>query len=195
MKINPTAFTAALALIASLPLAASAQTSGAQQAPVPGRMMGGQAGPGMMGTFGGPGMMGGAPFQMMGGMGMGMGMAMTDHIEGRVAFLKAELKITDAQSSSWNAFADALRANAKALVDIRQSFLAKPVAARGNFAETLDFQERWLAARLDGTRAMKTAFTALSPTLSDEQKKTADDLLARPFGMDMMMMGQVAGPR
>ena len=37
----------------------------------------------------------------------------TRHIEGRIAFLKAELAITDAQLPQWNAFADTLRARAK----------------------------------------------------------------------------------
>jgi hypothetical protein len=52
--------------------------------------------------------------QRMGMMGGGMGgMATIDRVEGRIAFLRAELKITDAQADVWNGFADALRANAK----------------------------------------------------------------------------------
>ena len=59
----------------------------------------------MMGSGGGMPMMGGP-----GRMGM---MAMADHVEGRIAFLKAELNITEAQTTQWNAFADALRENAR----------------------------------------------------------------------------------
>ena len=40
--------------------------------------------------------------------GMRMMAAMTGHIEGRLAFLKTELKITDAQLPLWNAVADAI---------------------------------------------------------------------------------------
>ena len=54
--------------------------------------------------------MGGMP--LMGVMQMMMG-SMTDHVEGRIAFLKTELKITDAQQPLWNAVGDAMRANAK----------------------------------------------------------------------------------
>src|SRR5690349_5937854 len=43
------------------------------------------------------------------------GMGMTERVEGRIAFLRAELKITDAQTSAWNSFADSLRANAQKL--------------------------------------------------------------------------------
>ena len=46
--------------------------------------------------------MGGMP--MMGMMQMMMG-SMADHVEGRIAFLKTELKITDAQQPLWNAAA------------------------------------------------------------------------------------------
>jgi predicted lipid-binding transport protein (Tim44 family) len=50
---------------------------------------------------------GGAGGPMMGMMGRGgmMSMMMGDRIEGRIAFLKAELKITDVQMPQWNAFA------------------------------------------------------------------------------------------
>src|SRR6516225_457214 len=49
----------------------------------------------------------------MGGMSM-----MAGHVEGRLAFLKTELKITDAQLPLWNAVADAIRANAKSMTEM-----------------------------------------------------------------------------
>ncbi len=51
-------------------------------------------------------LMGGSPM-MPGGI--------IQNVEGDLAFLKAELKITDAQQKSWDQFAEALRTNAKAL--------------------------------------------------------------------------------
>jgi len=55
-----------------------------------------------------PGVSGCMP--MMGMMQMMMGQnAMAGHIEGRIAFLKTELKITDEQQPLWNAVADAMR--------------------------------------------------------------------------------------
>src|SRR5919202_1070827 len=39
-------------------------------------------------------------------------------VEGRIAFLKAELKITDAQTPQWNAVADAMRKNDAAMRDL-----------------------------------------------------------------------------
>src|SRR4029434_2294118 len=64
--------------------------------------------------------------QSMRMMGPGMdGMATIDRVEGRIAFLRAELKITDAQANAWNGFAEALRANAKKLGELRTSMMGK----------------------------------------------------------------------
>ena len=167
--------------------------------------MGGAQGGGMMGS----GMMGGGMMNMMGGkmsmmdmmqmMGMmrqsgdGMsGMEMIDHVEGRIAFLRTELKITEAQASAWNAIADALRSNAKTLGELRASMMPQPGTARQSLVDRLELQEKWLAARLEGTRAIKSALINFVGTLSDEQKKTADDLLAPHIGMGMMA-GMQAG--
>ena len=129
---------------------------------------------------------------MMGMTGLGMGgMATMDRVEGRIAFLRAELKITDAQASAWNAFADALRANAKKLAGVPASRTPKPDDTQQQvltMADRLNEQEQWLLARLDGTRTMKSAFTKLNEVLSDDQKKTANDLLAPHLGMGMMAM-------
>ncbi|PWC70184.1 hypothetical protein TSH20_07215, partial [Azospirillum sp. TSH20] len=100
-------------------------TTQAQPAPAPTPAQPSQGGqpamPGMMGQQSGQsnrvgsGMMGpGMMEQMMpmmrqmmmdqqGGMGLPF-----EHVEGRIAFLKAELGITDAQAPQWNAFADTL---------------------------------------------------------------------------------------
>ncbi len=57
-------------------------------------------------------------------MGQGMGQmaaTMARHVEGRIAFRKTELKITDAQQAhqqaQWNAVADAMRANAETVAE------------------------------------------------------------------------------
>src|SRR5690242_7810319 len=90
--------------------------------------------PGMSTQQGGatPGMMGGNMPQMMRmmhermveqQMGGQMDMVRLDHIEGRIAFLKAELGITDAQQPQWNAFADAMRAQASKLRTMHEQMM------------------------------------------------------------------------
>lgn len=179
------------------PAAAQPQSPAGQ----PGMMGQGMMG-GAQGMMGGKGMMGGNMpmanmMQMMGMMrqsgavtgcpGMS-GMATIDRVEGRIAFLRTELKITDAQNAAWNAFADALRANAKSLGEVRASMMPQAGAAQQSLVDRLALQEKWLAARLEGTRAIKSALTNLVGTLSDDQKKTADELLAPHMGMGMAMM-------
>jgi hypothetical protein len=136
--------------------------------------------------------MGGAPM-------MGSGMAGIDHVEGRIAFLRTELKITETQTGAWNVFADALRSNAKKLGEMRSTMMPgaapQPAATQQapTMTERLDLQEKWLLAQLESTRTMKSAVAGLYGALSDDQKKTANDLLAPHMGMGMrsMMMGQM----
>jgi hypothetical protein len=135
--------------------------------------------------------------QRMGMMGGGLGgMATIDRVEGRIAFLRAELRITDAQAEAWNGFADALRSNAKKLAEVRASVTPKPDDAQppATMTARLDLQEQWLAARLDGVRTIKSAFAKLNEVLADDQKKTAGELLAPHMGMGMMAMMPAKAP-
>jgi LTXXQ motif family protein len=132
--------------------------------------------------------------QSMHMMGPGMmGMDMIDRVEGRIAFLRTELKITDAQTSAWNSFADAFRANAQKLAALRPAMIPAP-GAQQTLTAGLDAQERWLTARLEGLRAIKAAFTPLYGALSDEQKKTATEILGPQLGLAMMPSSMMPGP-
>jgi hypothetical protein len=141
---------------------------------------------GMMSMMGDGSMMG--MMRMMEAASMG-GMATIDRVEGRIAFLRTELKITEAQTSAWDAFAETLRVNAKKLGDVRGTMMAQMNAAQ-QAPDRLGLQEQWLAARLEGTRAIRAAVTALYGVLSDDQKKTANEILAPHMGM----MGMTAMP-
>ncbi len=202
---------ATVALIGTWPLSVPAQTAtdahhppggAVAQAPPP-------MPPGMKGGMGGDKeMMADSPMMKMMSMmramhsGDAAGMAMIDHVEGRIAYLRAELKITDAQAGAWDAFAAALRANAKGLAAVSepmmgQMAMGQPGMAAGEpkapmpvqtLAQRLDAQERWQTARLDGTRAIKSAFAKLNDVLSPDQKKAADELLPPNLGLAMPMM-------
>ncbi|MDE2361093.1 MAG: Spy/CpxP family protein refolding chaperone [Hyphomicrobiales bacterium] len=152
----------------------------------------------MMGEGGGmdmPGMM--RMMSMMDGGMAGSGMSALgalDHIEGRLAYLRAELRITDAQTAAWNAFADALRAQAQKLGQLRGPMMMQGAAQQApTLVDRFDQQERWLTARLDGVRAIKAVFAPLFATLSDDQKKTADELLGPHFGAPMMGFAGMMG--
>ncbi len=137
-------------------------------------------------------MMGAGSMPMMGMMRMMMGeqdmggmrmmAAMTEHVEGRLAFLKTELKITDAQMPLWNAFAEAVRANAKAMEKMMQGGMMG-TSRSASLPEKLAMREKMMAAHLDALRRLKTAVDPLYAALSDEQKKTADEIMLTPMGM------------
>ncbi len=105
-------------------------------------------------------------------------MGIAGHVEGRIAFLKAELKITDAQLSKWNTFADALRNNAR---QAAETLGTAGQATALNAPNRLDHREKMLTSMLEMVRSTKTALSPLYAVLSDEQKKLADSLLREPM--------------
>jgi hypothetical protein len=116
----------------------------------------------------------------------GMGMVPLDHIEGRIAFYKAELGITDAQLPQWNAFADALRDGTKGM---RAAMSAMIQAKTPTTAPArMEAMVQMMSARLDAMKATLAAVKSLYGVLSDDQKKTADELMAEP-GMGMRAAG------
>ena len=58
-----------------------------------------------------------------------MGMMAPHRIEGRIAFLRTELKITDAQDAAWNAFAEVLRAQARGMEAMRSRMMGGQMSA------------------------------------------------------------------
>ena len=111
------------------------------------------------------------------------GMAMPfEHVEGRIAFLKAELGISDTQNKVWSTFADALRRNAEVHRTMHEGMMQGDQAA-ASLTERLNQREKTLAARLEAVKSLNAAATPLFATLSEEQRKTADDLLGDSLGM------------
>jgi hypothetical protein len=119
--------------------------------------------------------------RMMGQDGMGGISMMAGHIEGWVAFLKTELKITDAQLPLWNAVADAIRANTKTVGGMAEGMIGG--MQTGTLPEKLAAREKLITAHLEALRKFKAAVDPLYAALGDEQKKTADELLIGPMGM------------
>jgi hypothetical protein len=118
---------------------------------------------------------------MMGQDGMGGMAMMAGHVEGRLAFLKTELKITDAQLPLWNAVSDAIRANAKTMGAMSDGMMGSAQSA--TLPEKLALREKMMTGHLEALHRLKAAVDPLYAVLSDEQKKTADELLMGPMGM------------
>jgi hypothetical protein len=108
--------------------------------------------------------------QMMTMMSAESGM-MPSHVEGRIASLKSDLKITEAQPSQWDHFADALRATAKSMNGMYQQMTHANGAA--TLPARLETQEQTLSAHLASLEALKAALNPLYTSLSNEQRKRA----------------------
>lgn len=174
----------AVALLAAITATVSARAQQNSQ-PDSGSMMnqqpdsGSMMGHGMM--SGGQSMMGG--HGMMGGGSASMCGRMTAHIEGRLAFLKAELNITPEQEALWKDYANAVRDNAKSMSGRCTSLMGDSGASQKSLPDRLDAQEQFVAARLDALRATNKALKPLYQALSDAQKKLADQLIRSSTGM------------
>jgi hypothetical protein len=108
--------------------------------------------------------------------------AMASHIEGRLGYIKAELKITDAQEPLWNTYAAAARDNSKAMTAHCTTMMDQR-GSQTSLPDRLDQHEQLMAAQLDSVRAMNKALKPLYAALSDSQKKAADQLFLGPMGM------------
>ena len=123
------------------------------------------------------GMMGDCPM-----MGMMMGADTSTFVEGRIAFLKAELAITDAQKGAWEPYAAALKKNLQGMQVMRQTMM-KVMEAKTP-VERLDAHIVAMDGRLASLKEVKPALAALYAALSAEQKSKADQILT---GMGCMM--------
>jgi hypothetical protein len=173
-----------------------AGTAGAQAQPAePSAPSGGATAPGTTGQGMMRGMMGGSmmgpdqsiPGGMMGMMNMMMrGRMGPEHIEGRLAYLKAELKITDVQAPQWNAYAEATRSNASAMSQMRNAMMSQ--SASSTLPERLALEAKAVTAHLTALKTIEGVVAQLYSVLNDDQKKIADQIIVGPMGMPIGMM-------
>ncbi|MGE5146095.1 MAG: Spy/CpxP family protein refolding chaperone [Candidatus Eiseniibacteriota bacterium] len=109
------------------------------------------------------------------------------HIEGRIAFLQAELKITPAQKAQWDKVATVMRETAKSDAAMFEQMRAQRTAnpsAKPDALERMNDRIKFGEARTASMKKFVEAFTPLYNSLSDEQKQTANELFGgRHHGM------------
>ncbi len=171
---------------ADAPPAASAEKpEGSDMGKTTGSMMtGGPMSNGMMSD----GMMKMMMDMMAGGNGPMGQMMSPEHVEGRIAFLSTELKLTETQRPLWNAVAEALRANARESKDMmtgmRTAMMKSMDSASGSPVERIELHEKMLSTRLEGLHRLKAALEPFYASLDETQKALADKLLVpAPMGM------------
>jgi hypothetical protein len=108
--------------------------------------------------------------------------AMLDRVDGRLAFIKTELKITEAQTPAWNKLAEAVGGAAKSHNERMRAVISGQERAK-TAIERLDLQEQFMTIRLDEVKQIKGALKGLYDVLSEEQKKEADRIVLPTMGM------------
>ncbi len=144
--------------------------------------------PGWWGSWGMHSMMGRGD-RRGGGRGCMMGYgpnALLDRVDGRLAFLKTELKITDSQSEAWSSLAQTIRINSETHNAMHREmmkemhdgdFFKKPLPDR------LVIRETHLETRLQQVKNVKEEVEKLYTVLDDGQKKSADEIMLPMMGM------------
>ena len=101
-----------------------------------------------------------------------------EFIDGRIAFLKAQLKITPAQEAQWQKVEAAMRENAKAR-DQAVTAMRQAHQDRGamNAVERLELRGQMTKARAENNDRFLAAFKPLYASLSPEQQQMADRLI------------------
>ena len=126
----------------------------------------------------GQGMMGCPMMGIMGQEGMpgmiGPG-SMAAQVEGRLAYLKAELGITEPQAEAWKQYEDAVRSRPSAVQGMRQEMMK--AMQGGSVADRVKTRITMMEEMVASMKAQSTAIENLYKVLTDEQKKKGDQLL------------------
>jgi hypothetical protein len=115
-----------------------------------------------------------------GGMMRKMICGFADKLDGRLAFLKAELKLTEAQTATWTSFETAWKAAGEKALAKCAAMDAHMDMEHGDSGVLgkLTMMETHMTDHLEVVRAQKAALEPLFKTLTDEQKKVANETLA-----------------
>ncbi len=100
--------------------------------------------------------------------------------DGRIAFLKAELKITPSQEAQWQQVATAMRENANALDQVITA--ARQNREAMNAVQRIEQRQHFTSVRADNDARLLAAFKPLYTSLSPEQQQTANQLVVAHHG-------------
>lgn len=107
----------------------------------------------------------------------------TERVEARLAYVKTALKITDAQQSQWDAYANLVRKNAQEreqrFTSTQSGEPARPRHQRLNAVERLERARSYLAEAVTRINQLLTVEKPLYAALSPGQQKVADVVLNR----------------
>ncbi len=112
--------------------------------------------------------------------------------DGRIAMIKATLKLTDAQQKLWQPVEDLMKtrqaSRQKAMQD-RQAAGAQGGAVKPSLADRMERRSAGLAKAAEDAKAFSVVFKPFYDSLSDSQKAAAGPLFARMDGGKRMHGG------
>jgi protein CpxP len=98
--------------------------------------------------------------------------APADDVESRIKTLRSQLKITPEQEAAWNDVAQAMRDNAKVMVDLRQQ--QDEAIDTATAPQMIDTYGKTMETHAENIQKFSDVFQKLYNGMSDAQKKTAD---------------------
>jgi len=96
-------------------------------------------------------------------------------VEGRLAYAKTLLGITDDQAAAWKAYEDVSRNNVKSLQEAHQAVMSAEQS--GSTIDRMHGQTGEMQARLDARKALQPVTESLYNVLTPEQRERADAVL------------------
>jgi hypothetical protein len=96
-------------------------------------------------------------------------------VEGRLAYAKALLGITDSEAAAWKAYEDVSRANVRSLEAAQRAMI--DAERTGSVMDRMHAQTAMMQAQLDARKALLPATEALYKALTPEQRDRADAVL------------------
>jgi periplasmic protein CpxP/Spy len=96
-------------------------------------------------------------------------------VERQITDLRRKLNITPAQQAQFDALAQAMRQNAEAMSTLAQQ---EPQNAKPNAVEAIRAAGRFAGAEAEGLKQLLPPLQALYESLSDQQKRAADQVFA-----------------
>jgi periplasmic protein CpxP/Spy len=101
--------------------------------------------------------------------------AQGESVEQRITTLHSELKITPDQDAKWNDVAQAMRQNAAAMDKLVADSRTTP-PQNMSAVDDLKMYQKFAQAHVDGLKNLTSSFSTLYSSMSDAQKKTADQV-------------------
>ncbi|MGJ0509114.1 MAG: Spy/CpxP family protein refolding chaperone [Methylocystis sp.] len=101
-----------------------------------------------------------------------------EHVDGQLAYIRAELKLTPAQEAQWNVFATVFRdEKERQALNCRRAQDQNRQMAAASLPDSMRLRAQHLSEQLDSLRRLDAALQPFYESLSKEQKKVADDIM------------------